>query len=128
MLFLNENCYYHFTKFIQVWYILTLDMTNFNIYWKYSTKIRSDFESFTVTLLCLELLLNKHLIIQNQWWQKHLIIQHKYSFNILIHSLGCWTHHFGFSSLDSCQISWSEEQNCHNILLHVYMEGRSLSF
>ena len=41
-------------------------MTNFNIYWKYSTKIRSDFESFTVTLLCLELLLNKHLIIQNQ--------------------------------------------------------------
>lgn len=33
------------------------------------------------------------------------------------------THNFGFNSLESGQIGWSEQQSCINIILHVYMEG-----
>lgn len=37
--------------------------------------------------------------------------------------LGFGAHSFGYDSLESGQISWSEQQSCNNIILHVYMEG-----
>lgn len=40
--------------------------------------------------------------------------------------LGIGTHNFGFNTLESCQVCWSEQQSCNNILLHVYMEGNHL--
>lgn len=41
--------------------------------------------------------------------------------------LGFGTCNFGFDTLESSQICWSQQQSCNNNLLHVYMEGNCLS-